>query len=183
MPQTDGSLIVDAQARCQKISQMFLSLDKSIQPLVKLENGETVKASSKGTITVKTNKGVKYVQNVLFILELDQNLLSVALMLKYIYTVSFKNKFCFIKYQNDGDITKIEMQSNCFYLDLESVSEKTLIVTEVKSHLWHKRLGHCNLSSLKYRKNKNMAEDFPQILIHSHPCSSCVLGKLSKTPF
>lgn len=183
MPQTDGSLIGCASQMSKNLSNVLIlgQEHSAFGEIGKWRNSQG--KSRKGTITVKTNKGVKYVQNVLFILELDQNLLSVALMLKYIYTVSFKNKFCFIKYQNDGDITKIEMQSNCFYLDLESVSEKTLIVTEVKSHLWHKRLGHCNLSSLKYRKNKNMAEDFPQILIHSHPCSSCVLGKLSKTPF
>jgi hypothetical protein len=43
-----------------------------------LGNGDIVQAKGKCTIDVSTNKGTKTITNVLYIPELDQNLLSVA---------------------------------------------------------------------------------------------------------
>jgi hypothetical protein len=60
-----------------------------------LENGEVVHAKGKGTIYISTKKDTKFVTNVLYILELDQNLLSVAQMLRNGYTVFFNKKILF----------------------------------------------------------------------------------------
>jgi hypothetical protein len=57
-----------------------------------LENGEVVHAKGKGTIYISTKRGTKIVTNVLYILELDQDLLSVAQMLRNGYTVFFNKK-------------------------------------------------------------------------------------------
>jgi hypothetical protein len=61
-----------------KYLSIFSSIDRSVQPKVKLGNGDIVQAKGKGTIDVNTNKGTKTITNVLYIPELDQNLLSVA---------------------------------------------------------------------------------------------------------
>lgn len=102
-------------------------------------------------------------------------------MLKNKYTVSFKDKFCFIKDQHDGNIAKCEMGNN-LYLNIESIAEKSLNTTEVESDLWHKRLGRYNLSSLKFMKDENMAENFSQIIVHAHLVFNCAQGKLSRKP-
>ena len=69
---------------------IFTSIDKSVQPKVKLGNGEVVQAKGKWTIAINTKRGTKIVTNVLYILELYQNILSVTQMLRNGYAVSFK---------------------------------------------------------------------------------------------
>ena len=54
------------------------SIDRSVQPKVKLGNSEVVQAKGKWTIAISTKRGTKTVTNVLYIPELDQNLLSVT---------------------------------------------------------------------------------------------------------
>jgi len=71
----------------------FSSIDKSIQPNVKLGNGDVVQAKGRGTIAVNTKRGTKIINNALYIPKLDQNLLSVAQMLRNGYVVSFKEGF------------------------------------------------------------------------------------------
>ncbi|KAJ6727746.1 hypothetical protein OIU74_005907 [Salix koriyanagi] len=61
-----------------KSLSIFSSIDSSIKPKIKLGNGDIVEAKGKGTVTVNTSKGTKIITNVLYIPELDQNLLSVA---------------------------------------------------------------------------------------------------------
>ena len=61
-----------------KYLSIFSSIDRSVQPKVKLGNGDIVQAKGKCIIDVSTNKGTKTITNVLYIPELDQNLLSVA---------------------------------------------------------------------------------------------------------
>jgi hypothetical protein len=61
-----------------KFLSIFSSIDRSVQPKVKLGNGDIVQAKRTSTIDVSTNKGTKTITNVLYIPELDQNLLSVA---------------------------------------------------------------------------------------------------------
>ncbi|RVX15286.1 Retrovirus-related Pol polyprotein from transposon TNT 1-94 [Vitis vinifera] len=79
-----------------KYLSIFTSIDRSVQPKVKLGNGEVVQAKGKWTIAISTKRGTKIVTNVLYIPDLDQNLLSVAQMLRNGYAVSFKENFCFI---------------------------------------------------------------------------------------
>jgi len=78
-----------------KYLSIFISIDRIAQSKVKLENGEVVHAKGKGTIYISTEKGTKIVTNVLYILELDQDLLSVAQMLKNGYAVFFNKKILF----------------------------------------------------------------------------------------
>ena len=90
-----------------KFLSIFSSIDRSVQPKIKLGNGDIVQAKGKGTVAV--------------ILELDQNLLSVAQMLRNGYEVSFKKKFCFITDTHNSEIAKIKMDGNSFYLKLDAV--------------------------------------------------------------
>ena len=69
---------------------IYTSIDRSVQSNVKLGNSEVVQAKRKWTIAINTKRGTKIVTNVLYIPELDQNLLSVTQMLRNGYAVSFK---------------------------------------------------------------------------------------------
>jgi len=113
--------LIDCTSHTTKYLSIFFSIDRSVQPKVKLGNGNIMQAKGKESIVVNTRRGTKTITNVLYIPKLDQNLLNVAQMLRNGYEVSFKNRFCFIIDTYDSEITKIKMDGNNFYLKLDVV--------------------------------------------------------------
>lgn len=113
---------------------------------------------------------------------MDQNLLSVAQMIKNGYTVSFAEDFCIIK-NASGVQTKAKMQGNSFYLNLIPSDHSAMRVTSKETDLWHKRLGHFNTKTLEYMSKNNFVENFGEIVSNSDPCQSCALGKQSRKHF
>jgi len=53
----------------------FSSINRSIQPKVKLGNGKIVQAKGKGITVISTKKGMIIVTNVLYIPKVDRNFL------------------------------------------------------------------------------------------------------------
>ncbi|KAL3612663.1 hypothetical protein D5086_003683 [Populus alba] len=162
---------------------IFSSIDKSIQPKVKLGNGDVVQAKGRGTIAVSTKRGTKIINNVLYIPELDQNLLSVAQMLRNGYAVSFKEKFCFITDTHGLEIEKLKMDGNSFYLKLDAVEGHVFYAKVDESIMWHKRYGHFNLKSLKFMHDAGTVDDMPEIHVSDQTCDSCEIGKQHRQPF
>lgn len=60
----------------------FLSSLGSIQPKVKLGNGEIVQVKGKQVIFISTKKGKIIVKDVIYILKLDQEKFSIAQMIR-----------------------------------------------------------------------------------------------------
>ena len=63
--------------------KMFLDMDASVTSQVKMGNGALVQVKGKGTIKVQTNVGTKFIQDVLLVLDLKQNLLSIGQLLEH----------------------------------------------------------------------------------------------------
>jgi hypothetical protein len=57
---------------------LFKQLDKSSVSKVKIDNGEYIPVKEKRTVAIEGNSGIKLISDVLFVLEIDQNLLSVG---------------------------------------------------------------------------------------------------------
>ena len=115
---------------------------------------------------------VQKLSNVLYIPELDQNLLSVTQMLRNGYAVSFKENFCFITDVHGTEITKIKM-----YLKLDLVEGHVFSAKIDESVVWHKRYGHFNLKPLKFIQEAGMVEDMSEIIVNAQTCESCELGE------
>ena len=132
-----------------KYISIFTSIDKSIQPKIKLANGNIVKVKGKGTIFMSTKKGLIIVKDVLYIPDLCQNLLSVLQLLRNGYGVSFMKDYCFI-FDEHGDkmkkIEKIEKIGNNFYLRFDLVEDRDF---NVKVDVWHEIFAQVNLKPLK----------------------------------
>ena len=126
---------------------------------------------------------VQKLSNVLYIPELDQNLLSVTQMLRNGYAVSFKENFCFITDVHGTKIEKIKMNGNNFYLKLDLVEGHVFSAKIDESVVWHKRYGHFNLRSLKFMQEAGMVEDMPEITVNAQTCESCELGKQHRKSF
>ena len=63
--------------------------------------------NGKGTATISTNRCTKLIFDVLYVPEIDQNLLSVGQLVQKSYKVLFENKICLIKDAKDSDILKV----------------------------------------------------------------------------
>lgn len=59
---------------------------------MKIGNGVVVNIKGKGSIGVKTKKMMKWILDVLFVPELDQNLLSVGQLLEHDYALYFEGQ-------------------------------------------------------------------------------------------
>lgn len=153
-----------------KYLSIFSSIDPIIKPKIKLGNGDIVQAKGRGIVTVSTTKGTKVIKNVLFIPELDQNLLSVTQMLKNGYGVAFKENFCFIIDSHDLAVAKIKMEDNNFYLDLNIVEGHALSAKSEMSVVLHKRFRHYNFESLKILHDRGMLEGLPEIYEYAQLC-------------
>ena len=80
------------------IRSMFRDIDETHKLKVRLGDNKQIQVEGKGTIEVKTNQGkVKYVDNVLFVPTLSQNLLSVGQLIDDGYSVIFEDGSCTIK--------------------------------------------------------------------------------------
>ncbi|XP_016729285.1 uncharacterized protein [Gossypium hirsutum] len=73
---------------------IFKTLDKSYKTRVKIGNGQFIKAEGKGDVLICTSIGDKVITNVLLVLEIDRNLLSIAQLLERGYLVVFKGQEC-----------------------------------------------------------------------------------------
>ena len=60
-----------------KDENIFYSLDK-IKTKIKIRNGDFMEATGKDTIAIDTKKGKRYINKVLLVPNIDQNLLSVG---------------------------------------------------------------------------------------------------------
>ncbi|KAL5806642.1 hypothetical protein ACOSQ4_029375 [Xanthoceras sorbifolium] len=70
-----------------------------------------------GTIFISTPNGVKLIDNVLLVPELDQNLSSVAQLIRKCYSISFKNGGCNNVDENGKEVVKVPMRGNSFPLN------------------------------------------------------------------
>ena len=62
--------------------------------------------NGKGTVAISTNRGTKLIFDVLYVLEIDKNLLSVGQLVEKGYKVFFENKSSLIKNGGEKDILR-----------------------------------------------------------------------------
>ena len=58
--------------------ELFKELDKAIISKVKIGNGEFISVKGKGTVAIESLTGLKYITDVLYVPDIDQNLFSVG---------------------------------------------------------------------------------------------------------
>ncbi|KAF3631611.1 Heat shock protein 82 [Capsicum annuum] len=78
----------------------------------------------KGTVAIEAPKGTKFIQDVLLVPDLYQNLLSVGQMLEEDYMLLFKDKKCVISEFRGQEVITVEMIKRSFPLSWNSNSEQ-----------------------------------------------------------
>lgn len=64
----------------------FLSINRSITTKVRMEHGALVDTEGTGTISINIKWNGKQIHDVLYVFELEENLLSVGQLMKYDYS-------------------------------------------------------------------------------------------------
>jgi Glu-tRNA(Gln) amidotransferase subunit E-like FAD-binding protein len=68
-------------------------------------------------VAIKGITGLKLISNVLYVPEINQNLLSIGQLLKKRYKVLFENNFCLITDAQNREVFKVQMESKSFALN------------------------------------------------------------------
>lgn len=96
--------------------KLFRELDRSVKSRVRIENREYLPAKGKGT-AIESHKDTKLIYEVLFVPEIDQNLLSVGQLLENGLKLLFEDKACLISDPSGQEIFRIKMQGKSFSLN------------------------------------------------------------------
>ena len=84
---------------------------------VRVGNGKHIAVKGKGTIAIPTCHCTKLITDVLYVPNIDQNLLSVGQLVEKGYKVLFNNSSCLIKNPNGNDLFRIEIKEKSFILN------------------------------------------------------------------
>ena len=71
--------------------RIFQDMNTTVTSEVRMENGAIVQAKEKGIIVVETKKKVNYINDVLLVTDLEQNLVSVVQLVQNGYYVHFED--------------------------------------------------------------------------------------------
>jgi hypothetical protein len=75
---------------------LFKDLQSTEISKVRIGNGDYISAKGKGTIAIATNSGTKTISDVLYVPDIDQNLLSVGQLIEKGFKVTFEDQCCLI---------------------------------------------------------------------------------------
>uniref|UniRef100_M1C8D2 Uncharacterized protein n=1 Tax=Solanum tuberosum TaxID=4113 RepID=M1C8D2_SOLTU len=163
--------------------KLFKDLDRSFIFKVKIGNGEYLDARGRGTVAIESLTGLKLIVDVLFVPNLDQNLLSVGQLLENGLKMLFEEKACVVKDADNKEMFKVKMRGKSFALNLLDEEQVAVIKLENNSELWHKRLRYFHHDAILFMKENQLAEGLPSLEKNLPACEACQYGKQTRLPF
>ncbi|KAA8524978.1 hypothetical protein F0562_011384 [Nyssa sinensis] len=97
--------------------EMFKELESTTITKVRIGNGDHIAIKGKGTIPIESCLGIKTISDVLYVPEIDQNLLSVGQLIEKGFKEIFEDRHCLIKHATSQEIFKVRMRGKSFSLD------------------------------------------------------------------
>ncbi|KAM2467223.1 hypothetical protein PS1_009053 [Malus domestica] len=165
---------------------LLIDIDTNFTGKVKMGDGNIVKATGRGTLVINTKKGRRCIREVMLVPGLDENLLSVGQMMEHGYFLLFGGTV--VEIYDDISlsnlVTKVEVKNRSFPLVLkylEEVAKKASVTSSMK--LWHKRLGHLNMTSLQNLQKDEMVQGIPKMDQCNETCEGRVFGKHHRDSF
>ena len=136
-------------------------------------------------ITRKDGK-VAYMNDVLYVPSMKNNLLNLVQLLEKGYTMNMQQKLIEIYDSQQRLVIRAPLSKNkTFKVNLDTTEIQCLAVANVEdeSWLWHYRYGHLNFKSLNQLSSKKMVERLPQIELPAKIREGCVIGKQPRKAF
>jgi hypothetical protein len=161
--------------------QMFTSLDENVDEQDKITFGDNSKGKVKGLGKVAISNDLS-ISNVLLVAPLSFNLLLVGqlcdLGLQCLFTPT---EVVVSKMDDEPMMFKGFRYSNIYLVDFTSeyANLRTCLFTKASlGWLWHRRLAHVGMSTLKKVLNKDMVRGLKDVVFEKDkPCSACQAGK------
>jgi hypothetical protein len=154
---------------------------------LRVGNGARVAALAVGSFHLQLPSGlVLELDNCYHVPAISRNIISVSCLDKIGFDISIKNKCCSIS-RNGIVYCEAFIFDGLYVLDLPKQVYNINNVKRMKSkdsnptYLWHCRLGHINEKRIQKLHKDGLLEHFDY---ESYDvCESCLLGKMTKTPF
>ena len=163
--------------------ELFRELDQKSRSKVRVGNGQYISVKGKGSIAIETLSGTKIINDVMYVPDIDQNLLSVGQLLEKGFKVHFEDKMCVIKDATGVKLFSVQMKGKSFQLDLLEKEQSVYQASMKTTDIWHKRLGHCHHSAILKLQKFDMVKDLDPLNESISNCKTCQFGKQTRLPF
>jgi hypothetical protein len=121
---------------------LFKELVRTAIFKVKIRNGDYIDVKGKGIVVLNNLFGLKYISDVLYVLDIDQNLFSVGQFMKKGFKVLFKDQWCLIKDNLGNNVFRVKIKAKGFTLNLMEEEQSVFFAKACNDELWHKRVRH-----------------------------------------
>ncbi|MCO5583616.1 hypothetical protein L7F22_037529 [Adiantum nelumboides] len=129
----------------------------------------------------------KDLSNVLLVLGITKNLISVGQIVEKGYEAKFNKDGCYVKNDQGKVVAHGEKNGRLFKLKMNATHNANLSSHSSSSSLilWHKRLGHISHQSIMHMKKEGLVEGLPTFQVNEEPslCPSCQFGKQQRSRF
>ena len=126
------------------------------------------------------------IEKVLLVDGLKHNLLSVSQLCDKGFIVCFHNNKCTLTLKNDISLEGFRVD-NIYKINLDRVDTKTEICLKTtldESWLWHRRLCHASMHTLRKITRGRLVRGVPSLdFSEDHLCDACQQGKLTRVSF
>lgn len=162
----------------------FVSLNLGDFGNIQVANGQKVSAKGQGTIKLlvgnKQNDVELILSDVLFVPDLNANLLSVEKITNKGISVIFSGKNCYLRKGKIQHLIAVHDEGIYKLLNVSFVQKCNFVMNKISYciHAWHRRLAHRNINDLRRIKNLKITP-----CNCSDICEACVQGKMSRLPF
>ena len=161
--------------------RMFTSLDEQVDGQERIIFGDNSKGKVKGLGKMAISNDYS-ISNVLYVASLSFNLLSVEQLCDLGFQCLFTEKEVVSKKDDDQMIFKGFRYNNLYLVDFssEDANLKTcLFIKTTLGWLWHIRLAHVGMSSLKKLMKNDLVRGLKDVKFEKDKlCSACQAGKL-----
>nr|GMC49461.1 Retrovirus-related Pol polyprotein from transposon RE1 [Ipomoea batatas] len=163
--------------------ELFRELDRSQVSSVRIGNGDCIPVKGKGTVALESCTGTKLIYDVLYVPDIDKNLLSVGQLVDKGFKVIFENKLGIIKDIYDNDVIRIKMRGKSFLLDPMEEEQAAYTATTTNKETRHKRLGHFHHAAILNMQKRKLVHGLSHIESDLPSCKACQFGKQARLPF
>ncbi|UYV63101.1 hypothetical protein LAZ67_2003141 [Cordylochernes scorpioides] len=151
-------------------NRLKMTNTKSISTSVEMANNEKIKVSEMGDVTIKLcheyGGETLFLENVLYVPELDGNILSVGRIEERGNKVLFQNGKASVFGSDGGLILKSNRRGRIYTVEELKIAK----VKSPSADIWHRRLGHI------YKRDLQNVSDTAE-------CEVCLEGKMRRLPF
>ena len=160
---------------------MFTTLEEDVHGYEKITFGDNSKGKVEGLGNVEISNE-HTLSNVLLVDSLNFNLLSIAQLCDHGFKATFTDEGMEVtRKSNDETIFKGFRYNNLYLVDFTSNDASLgvcLFTKSSKGWLWHRRLAHVGMSTLKKLLKKDLVVGLKDITFEKDkPCSACQAGK------